>query len=297
MGVVKLINKRDGPFNANDAAVLDTISAVSTMAYLNSQLLEESARASTLLGMGKVSHDIGNLAASLFANLSYSDLVLPALRAAVDGPAADAIRPYVDGLEEMCGELKQSVDRIVGYSRLVSDLSAGRALRPNFLLEPMGETVRSSAAFLEADARRNHVALRYEIATEAPPTYHDPLYVFRIVQNLVGNAIKAVRETIPPGPSFQHEEPFGEVILRYRFEGKWHVIEVTDTGVGMLSETAKRILGGTARSGWERGGGSGWGTKIVLELAATHGGEVSIDSSPGSGSTFCVRIPHHSDAG
>ena len=154
IGVVQLINKLDGVFNANDAAVLDTISAVSTMAYLNSQLLEESARASTLLGMGKVSHDIGNLAAALFANLSYSEMVFPRLREALDGPAAERAEPYVSGLEEMCGDLKLSVERIVGYSRLVSDLSAGRALRPNFVLEPMGPTVYSGAAFLDSDARK-----------------------------------------------------------------------------------------------------------------------------------------------
>ena len=296
IGVVQLINKRDGAFNANDAAVLDTISAVSTMAYLNSQLLEESARASTLLGMGKVSHDIGNLAAALFANLSYSEIVIPRLRASLEGPSAERAEPYVSGLEEMCGELKLSVDRIVGYSRLVSDLSAGRALRPNFVLEPMGPTVHSGGTFLDTDARKNFVAMRYDIANDAPATYHDPLYVFRIVQNLVGNAIKAVQETIPPDWGVHHDEPYGEVRVSYRFHEGGHVIEVADTGLGMDQETAKRILGGTARSGWERASGSGWGTKIVLELTATHAGEVSIDSEVGVATTFRVRFPHHPEA-
>ena len=45
IGVVQLINKRDGEFTDNDAAVLDTVSAVSTMAYLNSKLLSETSRA------------------------------------------------------------------------------------------------------------------------------------------------------------------------------------------------------------------------------------------------------------
>lgn len=300
IGVVQLLNKRQGAFSDNDSAVLDTVAAVSTMAYLNSQLLEESARASTLLGMGKVSHDIGNLAASLFSNLAFSELVLPGLRKEVGADAPETVSMYVDSLEETFRELRASVDRIVGYSRLISDLSAGRALRPNLTVAPMAATIQSSAAFLETDGRRNHVALRYEIDEGAPPTLHDELYVFRIVQNLVGNAIKAVQETVPQDwqakLAAEDEAMFGEVRVRYRFDGSHHIVEVTDTGPGMTPETAARILAGNAKSQWDKGTGSGWGTKIVLELAATHDAKVSIDSDPGSGTTFRVAFPHRPEA-
>src|SRR5205814_949729 len=103
----------------------------------------------------------------------------------------------------------------------------------------------------------------------------DELYIFRIVQNLVGNAIKAVKETIPEdwqvlGENDEGAAIYGEVVIRYSFEGDIHHIEVQDTGPGMTRETAERILSGNARSQWEKAGGSGWGTKIVLELALTH---------------------------
>ncbi|MCB8932310.1 MAG: GAF domain-containing sensor histidine kinase [Chthonomonadaceae bacterium] len=300
IGVVQLLNKRQGCFNENDAAVLDTVAAVSTLAYLNSQLLEESARASTLLGMGKVSHDIGNLAASLFSNLSFSELVMPGLRKEIGPEPSDTVSMYVDSLEDTFRELRESVDRIVGYSRLISDLSAGRSLRPNLAVAPMAATIQSSAAYLETDGRRNHVALRYEIDENAPPTLHDELYVFRIVQNLVGNAIKAVRETVPSDwqekLASEHEAMFGEVLVRYRFDGSHHIVEVTDSGPGMTPEIAARILAGNAKSQWDKGSGSGWGTKIVLELAATHDAKVSIDSEPGTGTTFRVAFPHRPEA-
>jgi signal transduction histidine kinase len=297
IGVVQLINKHDGLFNDNDAAVLDTISAVSTMAYLNSRLTEEATRASTLLGMGKVGHDIGNLAASLFANLAYSDLAMEGLKEHVSQiPGQDMVNMYVDSLDTMFIELKQSVERIVGYSRLISDLSAGRELRPNKVLAPLSNTIQLSASYLETEGRKNCVALLYEIQDGAPATLHDELYLFRIVQNLVGNAIKAVKETVPEDWQAQMSEDeqaiFGEVTVRYFFTEGRHVVEVQDTGPGMTREVADRILSGTARSMWERGGGSGWGTKIVLELATTHQGEVSIDSEPGKGSVFRVCFPH-----
>lgn len=300
IGVVQLINKCEGTFNETDCAVLDIVSSVSTLAYMNYRLTDEVARASSLLGMGKVSHDIGNLAASLYANLSFSDLALHGLRDHLKKSKADeTVMTYLETIEPMFHDLKSSIDRIVGYSRLISDMSAGRQLRPNFKLAPLAETIQTSAAYLETEGRANRVGLVYEIDEEAPPTYHDELYIFRIVQNLVGNAIKAVKETIPDDwmammDSDDDSILNGEVRVRYKFDpiAKIHIIEVQDTGPGMTREIADRILSGNARSQWDKGSGSGWGMKIVLELAATHDAAVSIESDPGKGATFRMTIPH-----
>lgn len=290
IGVVQLINKAEGGFTDNDTSVLDTVASVATMAYRNARLSEEMARASSLLGMGKVSHDIGNLAASMYAHLSLGQMVMQALEEHL-GESDSKARMYMETLSPTLMDLKESVDRIVGYSHLISDMSAGRTLRPDMVLAPLAATIHTSASFLEADARANHVALRYDLDEEAPATHHDPLFLFRIVQNLVGNAIKAVKETVledvHPDAMF-----LGEVMVRYCFAEDVHIIEVGDTGPGMTQETARRILSGNARSMWDKGSGSGWGTKIVLELAATHGGRVDIDSLPGEGATFRVSLPH-----
>ena len=294
IGVVQLINKVGGNFTEADAAVLDTVAAVSTMASMNSRLLEETTRASSLLGMGKVSHDIGNLASSLFANIQFTELALDGMRD--EFKANEVAQGYVESLDTMVDEMKASVDRIVSYSRLISDLTVNRKLRPNMALAAMGQTIQTSAAFLESEGRLNCVAIRYDIQTDAPATIHDEQYIFRIVQNLVGNAIKAVKETLPEDwrDQFTDEDEavYGEVLVRYRFVDDTHIVEVHDTGPGIPPQVAERILAGTARSQWDKASGSGWGTKIVLELAATHDGQVSIDSTPGHGATFRVEFPH-----
>lgn len=293
IGVVQLINKSVGSFDASDAAVLETIAAVSTMAYLNYRLTEEASRASSLLGMGKVSHDIGNLAASLHATLAYAEPTLEGLAESL--PHDPNLQLYIDMLRDTQVDMSKSIDRIVGYARLISDLSVGRALRPTMVLAPMAQTISTSAAYLATEARRNYVALHEEIDYNAPPVLHDELYIFRIVQNLVGNAIKAVRETIPDHviASQAHEDAtFGEVTVLYRLnDDGYHCIEVRDSGPGMTPEIARRILTGNAASQWGKGSGSGWGMKIVLELAATHQAPVTIDSELGKGSTFRVAIP------
>ena len=291
IGVVQLINKVGGAFTDNDAAVLDTVASVATMAYRNARLSEEMARASTLLGMGKVSHDIGNLAAAMYAHLSLGQMVVDGLEEHLRTLTLDGkTEQLLANLTPTFGDLHESVDRIVGYSRLISDMSAGRPVRPAMKLQSMVDTIRTSAAFLEAEGRANALALVYDLDDGAPATHHDPLFLFRIVQNLVGNAIKAVRETLPG--EIDDSAKLGEVAIRYFCIDGAHVLEVQDSGPGISSETARRILSGNARSMWDKGSGSGWGTKIVLELAASHDGRVEIESKPEEGATFRVVIPH-----
>lgn len=295
IGVVQLLNKTGGPFTETDGAVLDTIAAVATMAYHNYRLSEESARASTLLGMGKVSHDIGNLAASLYASLSFSEMAIDSLKESLrEQKLSEETQENLTSLDPMVSDLKKSVDRIVGYSRLISDMSAGRELRPNVALGCMGDTIQKGAAYLESESRSKHVSLQYDIESPAPETYFDDLFVFRIVQNVVGNSVKAVYEVIPDEKidNCEEDETFGSVTVIYRFSEPDHIFEVVDTGPGMTKEVAKRILTGNARSQWSKAGGSGWGTKIVIELASSLGGKVEIDSTVGKGTTFRVKFPH-----
>lgn len=286
IGVVQLINKSKGIFSESDAIVLNTVAAVSTLAYLNHKLAEEMTKASTLLGMGKVSHDIGNLAASLHSNINLAEFALEMIEEKVEGQAE--IAKPLGTLNETIDDLSQSVDRIVSYSRLISDLSAGRTVRPDFQVASLAQTISTAASYLATEARSQKIDLVFDVQDGAPDARHDPQFVFRIVQNLVGNALKAVVESAPVERT---AESHGVVFVRYRFESDRHVLEVTDSGPGMRKEVIDRILAGNARSMWSKQGGSGWGTRIVLELAASHNAEVEIDSEPGQGSTFRVVFP------
>jgi signal transduction histidine kinase len=296
IGVVQLVNKRRGVFGADDVMVLDTVSAIATMAYLNSLLLEQQARSSQLLGMGKVAHDIKNMAFALEANISLSDMLLDEARAylAKSLPDDGQLAGYVDSIEQTFRELADSIDRVKRYSVLMSDLSAGRALNPTWTLAPAAPTIEKAASFLESEGRSHGVGIRYDIQSDAPPLRHDEMYLFRIVQNLVSNAVKAVAEKAPAGGprrSSSERGPHGFVTVRYRGGSEGHVLEVEDEGPGMSEETVGKILSGNARSLWDKSSGSGWGTKIVLELAGAIGARVSISSELGKGSVFRVAFP------
>lgn len=272
LGVVQLLNRRDADFDESDLQVIETVSAVSALAYINSLLAEQASRMASLEAMGKVSHDIGNLAASLHSHVL---LLAPAIE---EVAATEDMAAYV---KEGFASLAESIDRIVGYSRLISDLSAGRPLRPALKPTRFSDTVREAVSYLEPEARRRGVALTVAADIEEPALL-DPLYVFRIAQNLVGNALKAVHEAKGLG---------GHVHVRTFTRDSMHVLEVEDDGPGMPEEVRERIVRGMAVSGWRKSGGSGWGTKIVFELTSALGGHIEVDSEPGKGTTFRVVLP------
>ena len=86
----------------------------------------------------------------------------------------------------------------------------------------------------------------------------------------------------------------GSVTVSARLDDDNHLITVTDTGEGIISENLKRIFERFYRV--DRGrtrdvGGTGLGLAIVKHLARLHGGEVTVASTLGQGTSFTVELP------
>jgi two-component system sensor histidine kinase BaeS len=107
----------------------------------------------------------------------------------------------------------------------------------------------------------------------------DPYRLRQVVTNLLSNAAKFT----PPG---------GRVTLRVGRDGNDAVVEVTDTGPGVPAEEQPLIWDRFYRgSAGRMAAGTGIGLAVVKELASAHGGSVTLDSPPGGGARFTVRIP------
>ena len=119
----------------------------------------------------------------------------------------------------------------------------------------------------------------------------DPRLLMLAVKNLVENAIKYT----PHG---------GEVTLAITPKGDATTLTVSDTGVGIAPEHAGRIFErfyqiDAARTGTNprtSGRGTGLGLSIVKHAVVALGGNVWVDSEPGRGSTFGIRLPRRTDA-
>ena len=129
-------------------------------------------------------------------------------------------------------------------------------------------------------ATEGRLNLRVDMPTEPLRAYVDRTMWTTIVNNLVNNALKFT--------------PNGEVAVSLSGDDSQVVLTVTDTGVGIAREEQAQIFQRFHRaSNRDQHPGSGIGLSLVAEMTAAHGGSVEVDSEPGAGSQFVVRLPRY----
>jgi signal transduction histidine kinase len=107
----------------------------------------------------------------------------------------------------------------------------------------------------------------------------DPTLLHRILDNLVSNALKFTNAG-------------GTVTLRAQASDAAVVVEVTDTGVGINEALLPHLFESFARGDEaEERVGSGLGLPITKRLTELLGGTIQVESEPGAGTTFTVRLP------
>ncbi|MEK3884903.1 ATP-binding protein [Paenibacillus sp. PL2-23] len=127
--------------------------------------------------------------------------------------------------------------------------------------------------------RGRPVRLEMNIQEETPPVWADEQRIIQVIYNLLHNAIKFTEQ--------------GVIVIRAEVQSQHLVIEVADTGVGMEKDTMSRIFKPYEQGaiGIENGSGVGLGLSICKQLVELHGGELTVRSEPGRGSSFTFQLP------
>jgi len=121
---------------------------------------------------------------------------------------------------------------------------------------------------------------RVRIEGTLPVVLADTAGLTRVVQNLVGNAVKFVDGHTP------------EVTIGAQREGAWWRLWVRDNGIGMDPAHAERIFEPFQRlNGEEDYAGTGIGLAVCKRIVDSHGGRIWVESAPGQGSTFSFTLP------
>ncbi len=137
-----------------------------------------------------------------------------------------------------------------------------------------------AVALIRPQADAKNIDVRVVADANAPPARQDAGKVHQIITNLLSNAVKFT----PEG---------GWVTLKAACDGNDLVLTVSDTGVGIAPEEQDLIFEKfrqAANPMTREQGGTGLGLSIVRELAKLLGGDVTLQSELGRGSTFTVRI-------
>ena len=216
---------------------------------------------------------VANVSHELKTPVGALSLLAEAVLSASDDP--DAVRRFAGRMQKEAHRLTNLVQDLIDLSRVQGDDPLAAAV-PVDLGEVVG-AARERVAEV-AEARTIEIVMA---GAEGVPVLGDLGQLTTAVGNLVENAVNYS----PDGT---------KVVVSVRVEGELAEVSVTDQGVGIPDQDLNRIFERFYRVDPARSritGGTGLGLAIVKHIAATHGGDVSVWSVEGAGSTFTLRLP------
>ena len=182
---------------------------------------------------------------------------------------------YLEVIERNGKNLLLLINDILDLSRI----EAGRD-DLNISRFSIRDWVDDIVAMIAPQAREKNVALTSLVTDDLAPLTSDPDKSRHILPNLVGNAVKFT-ET-------------GSVEISARWEAAGLLVAVRDTGIGIAADQLPHIFDEFRQaddSTSRKYGGTGLGLAIARNYAKLLGGHIAVESLPGQGSTFTLRLP------
>ena len=171
---------------------------------------------------------------------------------------------------------EKALARLKDLERMIQDMLTFVRGTPNARERILlGDLVREIAQVMEPQMAERGVSLRVESRASLTSLRGDRKALSGALLNLLENALQA-------------NSAGGEVGLDTVLEDDRVLIRVRDSGPGMAPEVQERLFQPFFTT---RSEGTGLGLAIVRSVVDAHGGEITVQSAPGQGSTFCVRLP------
>ena len=284
------LGERRSPVSLSTAPLLDkrgeplgwvlVVRDLREVAGLRSRLVTSGRLAAVGELAAGIAHEINNPIAFIHANLNQLQRHWKVLGAALQAARADPeSRAMLGEGEELVSESLEGIDRIAAIVRDIRGFShAGRAQRSVADPRPLVE----SALRMAAPQLGSRVRVEKDFSP-VPGIHCAPQEIQQVLINLVLNACQAI-------------EGGGTIRVGVRGESGQVVLSVEDDGCGIPPELIDRIFDPffTTKSVGE---GTGLGLSISYEIVRRHGGEIEVESVPGRGSAFRVRLPAARDVG
>ena len=216
---------------------------------------------------------VANVSHELKTPVGAMQLLAEALLGASEEP--QAVRRFADRVHHEAGRLGRLVQELLDLSRLqgADPLPDPEPVALDEVLAEAVDRSRTTAAARGIDVVRGGLGGQWVLGSESQ--------LVTAVGNLVENAVA-------------YSPDHTRVALAVRPAGAQVEVSVTDQGIGIAEKDLERVFERFYRSDPARSratGGTGLGLAIVKHVATNHGGEVSVWSVEGSGSTFTLRLP------
>ncbi|MFA6418983.1 MAG: ATP-binding protein [Candidatus Margulisiibacteriota bacterium] len=223
---------------------------------------------------------------NLFQRLQQADK-LASLGTIAAGMAHEIKNPLaaIKGLTQVLPENLQDRQFILDYAeivprqldrinKLVDDLLAfGRPAKMTFREIDLAKLLRDTFKLLAEECRQKGITVRLELLPT--PIEADAGHLGQAVLNVLLNAIQAMAEG-------------GELFARLTVGGEKATIEIADTGEGIAADKLAHVFDPFFTT---KGTGTGMGLAVTYRIIKDHGGEITVDSRLGEGTTFKICLP------
>ncbi len=212
------------------------------------------------LGAG-IAHEVKN---PLSGILGYAELSLMKMKE--DEPSYE----YVKIIEKETMRCNKIIENLLKFSR--QEKVAFEPLKVNFVLD-------DSVAIVDHQLGMHQITLERDCAPDLPKTMGNPNQIQQVLMNIMINAQQAM-----------DGKPGSIKVSTREIEGERIEIRVTDTGPGMPEEVQARLFEPFFTTK-EAGKGTGLGLSVSYGIIKDHGGDITVESEAGKGSTFVITLP------
>jgi two-component system, sporulation sensor kinase E len=221
----------------------------------------ESLASLTTLAAG-VAHEIKNPLGSISIHIQ---LIKKALK------RSECVEPEL--IERHLAVVDEEIERL--NKTVVDFLFAVRPMDLKLREAEPGNLLREMAEFMRPEAESAGVDVELEIGDSLPRVLLDERYMKQAILNLVKNALAAM-----PGG--------GRLLLKAEGQPDEVRITISDSGTGIAEENLPKIFEPYFTT---KDNGTGLGLTITFKIVKEHGGEITVDSKPGQGSSFTITLP------
>ena len=295
VGVLQVLNKREGIFIPADEEMLEALSSQAAIALENARLYEDLRHAyrelkqlDSMKGnfLANISHELRTPLAPI---VGYVEMLISGR----PGPLTDRQRSHLQVIE-------QAVHRLQG---LIEDLLAFVQMdQGELLIQPrrfaIGPLLEERAQAILPRATDRGVMVGIDMPPDLPDVLVDPKQISRALLLMLDNAVKFTPQGghISVGAKASISPDDAEPAWRYGYVE----VGISDTGIGIPADKIARIFDKFYQvdaSATRSYGGTGLGLSLVKQIMDAHDTRVEVESTLGIGSTFRFRLPAASPNG
>jgi signal transduction histidine kinase len=267
IGVMLLVWRPGVAASAHQQALALGLAGQAANALQTVRMLDASRKMKSAF-VATMSHE---LRTPLNVIMGYTDLLIE-----------EAFGPIPPEQSEVLGRMQRSARELLDLITATLDIGRFEAGQSRLAIERVDVAQLLAQLQAEEEARldHGHLTMEWQVGADLPVLETDPAKLRIVLKNLIGNAIKFTEK--------------GSVTVSVALDGDGVIFSVADTGCGIRQADTEAIFDMFRQLesvNTRRHGGVGLGLYTVKQFVGELGGRIDVDSEPGRGSDFRIRIP------